>query len=132
MFNKLVTLFALTFRYLQNSSYRDLTRIAPVRRIKLFIRELIYRPQLALYREAVVFNFHCAWTAKSAPPSTLHFVGAGIPSLHPRLRYAAPGRSLPRLKRGRDSFLAKGPGPCPVLASGNTTSPYCRAVMRHT
>ena len=29
----------------------------------------------------------------------------------------------------RDSFAAKVPGPCPVLALGNTTSPYCRAVM---
>jgi hypothetical protein len=28
----------------------------------------------------------------------------------------------------RDNFLAKVSGPCPVLASGNTTSPYCRAV----
>ncbi len=28
----------------------------------------------------------------------------------------------------RDSFLAKVPGLCPVLASGNTTSLYCRAV----
>jgi hypothetical protein len=28
----------------------------------------------------------------------------------------------------RDSFLAKVSGPCPVLSSGNTTSPYCRAV----
>ena len=28
----------------------------------------------------------------------------------------------------RDNFLAKEPGLCPVLASGNTTSPYCRAV----
>ena len=29
----------------------------------------------------------------------------------------------------RDNFLAKVPRLCPVLASGNTTSPYCRAVM---
>ncbi len=28
----------------------------------------------------------------------------------------------------RDSLPAKVPGPCPVLVSGNTTSPYCRAV----
>ena len=28
----------------------------------------------------------------------------------------------------RDNFSAKVPGPCPVLASGNTTSLYCRAV----
>jgi hypothetical protein len=30
----------------------------------------------------------------------------------------------------RDRFLAKVPGLKPVLASGNTTSPYCRAVIR--
>jgi len=28
----------------------------------------------------------------------------------------------------RDNLLAKEPGLCPVLASGNTTSLYCRAV----
>jgi hypothetical protein len=32
----------------------------------------------------------------------------------------------------RDSFLAKVPGLCPVLSSGNTTSPYCRAVRRNS
>ncbi len=42
--------------------------------------------------------------------------------------------SLPAGRQGlhRDSFLAKVPGPCSVLASGNTTSPYCRAVSWHT
>jgi hypothetical protein len=32
----------------------------------------------------------------------------------------------------RDNFSAKEPGPCPVLASGNTTSLYCRAVSTNT
>jgi hypothetical protein len=32
----------------------------------------------------------------------------------------------------RDSFVAKVPGPCPDAASGNTTSPYCRAVSKHS
>jgi hypothetical protein len=32
----------------------------------------------------------------------------------------------------RDNFLAKVPGRCPVLASGNTTSLYCRAVIVHS
>ena len=31
----------------------------------------------------------------------------------------------------RDIFLAKVPGLCPDAASGNTTSPYCRAVRGH-
>jgi hypothetical protein len=39
----------------------------------------------------------------------------------------AKTRAIPSLHR--DSFLAKVPGPCPVLSSGNTTSPYCRAVI---
>jgi hypothetical protein len=30
--------------------------------------------------------------------------------------------------RFAQDFLAKVPGPCPDAASGNTTSPYCRAV----
>jgi len=39
----------------------------------------------------------------------------------------AKTRAIPSLHR--DSFLAKVSGFCPVLASGNTTSPYCRAVI---
>jgi hypothetical protein len=39
----------------------------------------------------------------------------------------AKTRAIPSLHR--DNFLAKVPGPCPVLASGNTTSLYCRAVV---
>ncbi|MFZ0472128.1 MAG: hypothetical protein WAL94_05905 [Bacteroidales bacterium] len=39
----------------------------------------------------------------------------------------AKTRAIPSLHR--DNFLAKVPGLCPVLSSGNTTSPYCRAVV---
>jgi hypothetical protein len=49
----------------------------------------------------IMLNKNCTRTAKTR----------AIPSLH------------------RDSFAAKVPGPCPVLASGNTTSFYCRAVI---
>ena len=42
----------------------------------------------------------------------------------------AKTRAIPSLHR--DSFLAKVPGPCPDAASGNTTSPYCRAVRLHS
>ena len=48
----------------------------------------------------VMLNQLCTWTAKTR----------AIPSLH------------------RDNFPAKEPRLCPVLASGNTTSLYCRAV----
>ena len=77
----------------------------------------------------VMLNKICTRTAKSAPPLSLRYCGAGSPSLH------------------RDSFLAKVPGPCPVLSSGNSHRrilaprysdikcrnltlgpPYCRAV----
>ena len=51
----------------------------------------------------VMLNKVCTWTAKTR----------AIPSLH------------------RDNFSAKEPGLCPVLASGNTTSLYCRAVRWH-
>ena len=51
----------------------------------------------------VMLNKICTWTAKTR----------AIPSLH------------------RDSFLPKVPGLCPVLASGNATSRYCRAVSVH-
>jgi len=67
MFNKLVMLFALTFRQLQSFSSVDYTRIAPVNRIKSIARGLVYRPQFALYRDAVVFNFLCTRMAKSTP-----------------------------------------------------------------
>jgi hypothetical protein len=52
----------------------------------------------------VMLNKICAMTAKTR----------AIPSLH------------------RDNFSTKVPGPCPVLASGNTTSLYCRAVRFHS
>jgi hypothetical protein len=39
----------------------------------------------------------------------------------------AKTRAIPSLHR--DNFSAKVPGPCPVLASGNTTFLYCRAVI---
>ena len=35
--------------------------------------------------------------------------------------------AIPSLRR--DSLLAKVPGPCPALTSGNTNALYCRAVM---
>jgi hypothetical protein len=41
--------------------------------------------------------------------------------------WMAKTRAIPSLHR--DSFLAKVPGPCPDATSGNTTSPYCRAVI---
>jgi hypothetical protein len=56
-----------------------------------------------LYRDTPGFDKTCTWICKNH----------AIPSLH------------------RDSFLAKVSGPCPVLSSGNTTSPYCRAVSGH-
>ena len=67
-----------------------------------------YRDSLpAIYQTCtatrVMLNKICAWTAKTRV----------IPSLH------------------RDNFLAKVPGFWPVLASGNTTSLYCRAVSKN-
>ena len=62
----------------------------------------------------VMLNNICAMTAKSAP----------YPPCNPAAHYARAGRGVtvfwPR--------VLGIPGPCPVLASGNTTSPYCRAV----
>ena len=64
----------------------------------------LLRRQLAtLYRDTRITQLASTMTAKTRT----------IPSLH------------------RDSFAAKVPGPYPVLASGNTTSPYCRAVIRN-
>ena len=42
----------------------------------------------------------------------------------------AKTRAIPSLHR--DYFLAKVPGRWPMLASGNTTSLYCRAVRCHS
>ena len=67
MFNKLVILFALTFRYLQRISSLDYTRIAPVKSIILIVRGLVYRQQNTLYRDAVVFNSPSTMIAKSTP-----------------------------------------------------------------
>jgi len=66
-----------------------------------FATETTFRPlSWPFTATAPACNKLCTWTAKTR----------AIPSLH------------------RDSFLAKVPGLCPVLSSGNTTSPYCRAV----
>jgi hypothetical protein len=62
----------------------------------------------------VMLNKTCTRTVKTC----------AIPSLHPRCSLCSRGAR-------RDSFLAKVPGPCPLLSSGNTTSPYCRAVWLH-
>ena len=52
---------------------------------------------------------------------------------HARLRQNlyldGKNHSIPSLHR--DSFVAKVPGLCPDASSGNTTSPYCRAVRRN-
>ena len=56
-----------------------------------------------LYRDTLTLNKIYCLTAKTR----------AIPSLH------------------RDNFPAKEPRLCPVLASGNTTSLYCRAVSKH-
>jgi hypothetical protein len=42
----------------------------------------------------------------------------------------AKTRAIPSLHR--DSYVAKVPGPCPVLASGNAYLLYCRAVSKNT
>jgi len=66
----------------------------------------------SLYRDTALTYKTCTLKAKSAPPLSLRYIGAGSPSLH------------------RDSFSAKVPGPdsyrdCPDAASSNTTSLYC-------
>jgi hypothetical protein len=48
------------------------------------------------------------------------------PALNKIYTMTAKTRAIPSLHR--DNFLAKVPGHCPVLSSGNTTSLYCRAV----
>jgi len=42
--------------------------------------------------------------------------------------WTAKTRAIPYLHR--DKFMPKVPGHCPDASSGNTTSPYCRAVIR--
>ena len=42
------------------------------------------------------------------------------------------GKKRAILSLHRDSFLAKVPGPCPVLSSSNTYLLYCRAVIVHS
>ena len=71
--HKLVMLFALTFRHLQSFSHRDFTRIAPVNFIKLFTRGLVYRPQIALYRDArsVLLLFSMGAKSTPYPPCTV-------------------------------------------------------------
>ena len=59
-------------------------------------------------------------------PATYQNCTATLVMLNKICTRTAKTRAIPSLHR--DSFLAKVPGPCPVPASGNTTSLYCRAV----
>jgi hypothetical protein len=52
------------------------------------------------------------------------------PALNKICTMTAKTRAIPSLHR--DKFLAKVPGHCPDAASGNTTSPYCRAVTSNS
>jgi len=69
-----------------------------------------------------------------SPPTLLPGINSRLRSnLHRDTRNAQPnlchdGKKCAIPSLHRDSILAKVPGLCPVPASGNTTSPYCRAV----
>jgi hypothetical protein len=96
-------LYAIIILY--GDSFSAPIKLVPRRCASAHLQAFCYRDNLSVTYQLctatlVMLNKICTRTAKTR----------AIPSLH------------------RDSFLAKVPGPCPVLASGNTTSPYCRAV----
>jgi hypothetical protein len=62
-------------------------------------------------------------------PATYQLCTATLVMLNRHPAMTAKTRAIPSLHR--DNFSAKVPGLCPVLASGNTTSLYCRAVVRN-
>jgi hypothetical protein len=79
---------------------------------------------------------HCAgahlptFSYRDSLPATYQLCTATLVMLNKICTITAKTRAIPSLHR--DSFLAKVQGPCPVLASGNTTSLYCRAVRFHS
>ena len=60
-------------------------------------------------------------------PTTYQNCTATLVMLNKICIMTAKTRAIPSLHR--DNFPAKGPRRWPVLASGNATSPYCRAVV---
>jgi len=61
----------------------------------------------------------------------IQFCTATLVMLNQLCTWTAKTRAIPSLHRDPPAGGAKVPGLCPDAASGNTTSPYCRAVMVH-
>jgi hypothetical protein len=66
------------------------------------------------------------WLRDNLPATYQHCTATRV-MLNKTCTRTAKTRAIPSLHR--DNFSAKEPGLCPVLASGNTTSLYCRAVI---
>jgi len=122
-----VTLFAFVSAPKTNSLWplypdtRICTQLKPCTMTNFWLRDSLYRDtaQVPIYQIPLPGSIpgHLATLYRDTRNAQLNLYHDGkkcaIPSLH------------------RDHFAAKETGPCPVLASGNTTSPYCRAVSVH-
>jgi hypothetical protein len=111
--------------YLDKSVKKAKPGLAHLYAIKFLHHDKLLAPRQLLPR-------HCASAHLSISsyrdnfPAAYQICTATLPEFYKLCTMTAKTRAIPSLHR--DSFLAKVPGPCPVFASGNTTSLYCRAV----
>jgi hypothetical protein len=78
-----------------------------------------------LYRDTAPVHFS-TFIYRDYFPAIYQVPTATLIALTPISAMTAKTRAIPSLHQ--DYFAAKVTGPCPVLASGNTTFLYCRAV----
>ena len=99
--------------------------LAHLHEIKILHRDKFLAPRQIVPRRCAsdhLQNF-CNRDSFSA---TYQTCTATLPVFYKICTMTAKTRAIPSLQR--DNFSSKEPGLCPVLASGNTTSHYCRAV----
>jgi hypothetical protein len=99
---------------------------AHLQAIKILHHDNFLAPRQFVPRHCASARLH-TFCNRDNLPATYQLCTATRVMLNKICTRTAKTRAIPSLHR--DSFLAKVPGLCPVLLSGNTTSLYCRAVI---
>ena len=87
-----------------------------------WLRDNLYRDRCATAFDPIFCTMTQNWSQLTCT--------ATAPERNKICTRTAKTRAIPSLYR--ENFLAKVPGHYTVLSSGNTTSPYCRAVRKNT
>ena len=120
--------FLRLFLHLRQISNARKPGYAPLHAIKILYQDYFLASIKLSSRHCASGHFPISCNRDSFP-STYQTCTATLVMLNKIYTWTAKTRAIPSLHR--DYFSAKAPGQWPVLASGNATSPYCRAVMRN-